>query len=199
MNYIRPRVYSSMLSYCSRFHPPTLKLHTKMITAMHISDTMLSGLIDQANRELDSSNDYLSLSLWFSDQELPGSATWCRTHSEEERTHALKIFDHIVKRRAKGALVKPVGTTKPFNFESPADAWEFAMKSEQNNSQEIHKLMSLARKEEDWTSDTLLQWFVQEQLEEESAIEDIYTNAVNVLKTKGLYRQYDEKIKHKEH
>ncbi|KAL0087769.1 ferritin [Phycomyces blakesleeanus] len=166
-----------------------------MTTAMHISDTMLNGLIQQANRELSSSNAYLSLSLWFHDQELPGSAEWCRTHSDEERSHALRIFDHIIKRRAKGALVKTVDAQNKYEFANPAEAWKLAMENEQENSRQIHKLVSLARKEEDWTSDNLLQWFVQEQLEEESAVEDIYTNAANLIKTEGLYRQYDDKIK----
>ncbi|KAI8388731.1 ferritin-like superfamily [Radiomyces spectabilis] len=171
----------------------------KMPTAMHISDTMLDGLIEQANQELNASNLYLSLSLWFHDQELPGSATWCRTHSAEERDHALRIFDHIIKRRAKGALIRDVNPKATFDFASPAEAWKCAFENEQENSRRIHRLMSMARKEEDWTSDYLLQWFINEQLEEESAVEDIYTNAVEVLKTNGLYRQYDEKIIHKEH
>lgn len=91
--------------------------------AMQISDTMLNGLIEQANQELNASNVYLSMSLWFNDQELPGSATWCRTHSDEERDHALRIFDHIVKRRAKGALIRNVDPKQSFDFKTPADAW----------------------------------------------------------------------------
>jgi len=89
---------------------------------MKISDSMLDGLINQANEELNASNLYLSMSLWFHDLELPGSAQWCRTHSDEERTHALKIFDHIVKRRAKGGMVRSLEAQK-FNFETPVQAW----------------------------------------------------------------------------
>lgn len=92
-------------------------------TAMQVSDTMVDGLIEQANQELNASNLYLSMSLWFHDQELPGSAIWCRTHSDEERDHALRIFDHIVKRRAKGALIRNVDPKQSFDFETPADAW----------------------------------------------------------------------------
>jgi hypothetical protein len=96
--------------------------YSKMSSAMKISDSMLDGLINQANEELNASNLYLSMSLWFHDLELPGSAQWCRTHSEEERTHALKIFDHIAKRKAKGGMVRNLETQK-FNFESPVRAW----------------------------------------------------------------------------
>ncbi|KAG0193057.1 hypothetical protein DFQ28_006651 [Apophysomyces sp. BC1034] len=165
-----------------------------MSTAMHISDTMLEGLINQANQELNASNMYLTLSLWFHDQELSGSATWCRMHSDEERSHALRIFDHIVKRRAKGSLIRNV--EPQINFENLK---KLAFENEEKNSRRIHHLVSEARREEDWTSDSLLQWFVNEQLEEESAVENIYTNAREVAKTSGLYRQYDEKIQYKEH
>ncbi|KAL1928890.1 hypothetical protein VTP01DRAFT_2676 [Rhizomucor pusillus] len=167
--------------------------------AMQISDTMLNGLIEQANQELNASNLYLSMSLWFHDQELPGSATWCRTHSDEERDHALRIFDHIVKRRAKGALIRNVDPKQSFDFKTPADAWKSAVENEQENSRRIHKLVSQARREEDWTSDNLLQWFVNEQLEEEAAVQDIYTNASQVLQTSGLYREFDSKFPSKEH
>lgn len=59
--------------------------------------------------------------------------------------------------------------------------------------------MAQARKEEDFTTDNFLQWFINEQLEEESAVQDIYTNAKGVEETKGLYREYDSKIDKKEH
>jgi ferritin len=93
-----------------------------MSSAMKISESMLDGLINQANEELNASNLYLSMSLWFHDLELHGSAQWCRTHSDEERTHALKIFDHIVKRRAKGGMVRNLEEQK-FNFDTPVQAW----------------------------------------------------------------------------
>ncbi|KAI9280983.1 ferritin-like superfamily [Umbelopsis sp. AD052] len=170
----------------------------KMSSAMKISDSMLDGLINQANEELNASNLYLSMSLWFHDLELPGSAQWCRTHSEEERTHALKIFDHIVKRRAKGGMVRNLEGQK-FNFETPVQAWEFALNAERENSKRFHRLMAQARNENDFTTDTFLQWFINEQLEEESAVEDIVTNARGVEQTKGLYREYDKNIVNKDH
>lgn len=172
--------------------------YSKMSTAMKISDSMLDGLINQANEELNASNLYLSMSLWFHDQELPGSAQWCRTHSEEERTHALMIFDHIVKRRAKGGMIRNLESQK-FDFDTPVGAWEFAVMAERENSKRFHRLMSQARQEDDFTTDNFLQWFINEQLEEESAVEDIWTNAKGVMETKGLYREYDSKIDKKEH
>ncbi|KAJ3046419.1 hypothetical protein HK097_000873 [Rhizophlyctis rosea] len=166
--------------------------------AMRLSERMLKGLVTQANREFANSNLYLSMSLWFQDREFPGSAQWCRTHSEEERRHGLMIFDHIVKRRAKGALVQAI-PTQPFNFHAPSDIWKSALEEEQKNSIAILDLVAQAREENDFTTDNFLQWFVKEQLEEESAVDDILTNAKEIEKTKGLYREYDSKVVYKEH
>lgn len=73
------------------------------------------------------------------------------------------------------------------------------MNAERENSKRFHKLMAQARNENDFTTDTFLQWFINEQLEEESAVEDIVTNARGVEQTKGLYREYDKNIVNKEH
>ncbi|KAJ3028361.1 hypothetical protein HDV00_010461 [Rhizophlyctis rosea] len=74
-----------------------------------------------------------------------------------------------------------------------------ALDEEQKNSLAILDLVAKSREENDFTSDNFLQWFVNEQLEEESAIDDILTNAREIEKTKGLYREYDAKIVYKEH
>lgn len=71
--------------------------------------------------------------------------------------------------------------------------------AERENSKRFHRLMAQARREEDFTTDNFLQWFINEQLEEESAVEDIYKNAQDVEQTKGLYRDYDSKISGKDH
>ncbi|KAJ3155547.1 hypothetical protein HDU89_006513 [Geranomyces variabilis] len=167
--------------------------------AMKISNKCLDGLIRQANRELQSSHAYLSMSLWFADRELPGSAAWCRAHSAEERTHGLMVFDHITKRRAKGAMVTESPAAK-FNFEDPVVVWKFALENERQNSLAIMDLVKLARSEADFTTEQFLQgFFVPEQLEEEAAVTDILENAKRVVKTNGLYVAYDSQIVSKPH
>ncbi|KAI8826750.1 ferritin [Fimicolochytrium jonesii] len=167
--------------------------------AMRISNKILEGLIKQANRELSASADYLSMSLWFADRELPGSAAWCRAHSEEERNHGLKIFDHITKRRAKGALVQPIDHAAKFNFGQPVDVWKFALANEQTNSSAILSLVKQARDENDFVTENFMQWYVQEQLEEETAVMEILENAKRVAETNGLYVAYDTQIVTKPH
>ncbi|TPX62106.1 hypothetical protein PhCBS80983_g00683 [Powellomyces hirtus] len=166
--------------------------------AMRVSNKILDGLIKQANRELASSSAYLSMSLWFADREFPGSAKWCRTHADEERGHGLKIFDHITKRRAKGALILPQAAQK-FDFENPVDVWKFALENETANSTAIQALFKQSRDEGDYTTENFMQWYLNEQLEEEAAISDILENAKRVLKTNGLYVTFDSQIVAKPH
>ncbi|KAI9094850.1 ferritin [Phlyctochytrium arcticum] len=166
--------------------------------AMRISNKILGGLIQQANRELTNSNLYLSMSLWFQDRELPGSAAWCRQQSDEERGHGLKIFDHITKRRAKGALVHTIHQQK-FSFQDPLEIWQKALEEEQHNSVAISALLKQAREENDFTTDNFLQWYVAEQLEEETAVNEILENAKRVTATSGLYVTFDSQIPSKPH
>ncbi|TPX59568.1 hypothetical protein SpCBS45565_g07699 [Spizellomyces sp. 'palustris'] len=138
------------------------------------------------------------MSLWFQDRELPGSAQWCKTQSDEERMHGLKIFDHIVKRRAKGALVHAIGQQK-FSYDDPLQIWEKAFEQEQQNSVAIMDLVRQAREEGDYTTDTFLQWYVAEQLNEETSVKDILENAKRVAATTGLYVSFDSQITRKPH
>ena len=74
-----------------------------------ISRRLFKLLNDQGNREFEASLTYSAYSLWFTHNELNGSASWCRTHAEEERTHALKIFDHLASRRIEEGVTGVAG------------------------------------------------------------------------------------------
>ncbi|KAJ3183690.1 hypothetical protein HDU85_002119 [Gaertneriomyces sp. JEL0708] len=137
------------------------------------------------------------MSLYFLDHELPGSARWCRAQSDEERGHALKIFDHVVKRRAKGGMVSHKGEIEA-GWTSPVGVWEKALQLEIDNSNAILELVKHAREEGDFTSEGFLMWYVNEQVEEESAVKDILENAKQVIATTGLYVTYDAQIAQKQ-
>lgn len=73
------------------------------------------------------------------------------------------------------------------------------MIQERTNSSHIFSLYNLALSTHDYASKNLLEWFVEEQVEEEAAVMDILTNARALVQTKGLYRDYDAKIVYKKH
>jgi len=123
---------------------------------------------DQINEELFSYYLYLSMSAWFTSKNFEGFAAWMKAQAAEEMVHAMKFFDHIQER---GGLVKlqPIAGPKA-NWKSPLDAFQESLKHEQHITGCINNLVKLANKENDYASNTLLQWFVDEQVEEEASV-----------------------------
>jgi ferritin len=136
---------------------------------------MSSALAEKFNRQIDlelaSSIAYLQMAAYFASRSLPGMATWMRIQSEEERAHALKFFDHVLDRG--NAIALGAGEAPTTDFASAVDAFETALAHEQRVSKAISDLYSAALADGDSASFALLQWFLDEQIEEESTVSDI--------------------------
>jgi ferritin len=136
-----------------------------------LSKKLLTALNDQINAELGSAYQYLAMAAWFESANLEGSAAWMRRQSREEVAHAMKIFEfvHDCDGRVKlGAIAQPKG-----QFASVLGVWEAALKQEQHVTARIHALHRLAADERDLPTQTMLQWFVTEQVEEEKTARSI--------------------------
>ena len=120
----------------------------------------------QINHELYSSYLYLSMSAYFMGINLEGFAHWMRVQAQEEMMHGIKFFDHILSRDGTPKLdtVKAPETV----WKSPFEVCQAVLKHEQFISKSIDTLADLAVAEKDHASTTLLQWFVNEQVEEEA-------------------------------
>lgn len=130
-----------------------------------IKKTVLKALNDQIVAELYSAYMYLGMSAWCEDRNLPGFAAWMRKQFEEEQKHALKIFDFVLERGDAvqlGAIDRP-----PAAYKSLQEVWEKTYAHEQHVTSLIHGIYALAQKEQDLATQTLMQWFVTEQVEEE--------------------------------
>lgn len=140
-----------------------------------LNDKMQAALNDQINEELGSFYIYLSMAAYFEAENLPGFAHWMRMQADEEMMHAMKIYDYIVGRQGR-VLLKAIAGPET-EWASPLAAFEGALAHEQHITGCIHRLVALARQEGDYGTDTFLQWFVTEQVEEEDnvsrAVEDI--------------------------
>lgn len=120
---------------------------------------------EQIQYELYSAYVYLAMSAYCEEQSLPGFAKWLRFQAQEEVGHAMKLFDHLVERGAHielRALDAPSGT-----FASPLDVFEKALAHERHVTERIHRLYELAVREKDYPAQVMLQWFIEEQVEEE--------------------------------
>ncbi len=144
-----------------------------------ISDKMVKTINEQINKELFSEYLYLSMQAWLADQNLDGMANWMNAQSKEENFHAMKFFDYLIER---GARVKLKAIEAPgLDFENPLKAFQMALDHEKYISKSINELMDLAIEEKDHATKSFLQWFVDEQVEEESSVDRI----VNMLKMVG--------------
>ena len=126
---------------------------------------------NQIQRELESAYIYLSMAAYFDSLTLPGFAQWMKIQFQEEQAHALKFYDFINDRGAN-VMLQPIGQP-PVEFQSALDAFEKAFAHEQKITGHINDLYALATEEKDYASQMFLQWFVDEQVEEEKNAKDI--------------------------
>lgn len=144
-----------------------------------LSPTLETALNQQINLELSSSYAYLAAAAYFESVNLEGCARWMRRQSEEEREHAMKFFAHILDR---GGRVQLAAIPAPHSaFASALQVFETALAHEQKVTRAIHALYDLARQENDYPAQVLLQWFVAEQVEEEKSV----TGVIERLKMAG--------------
>ena len=136
-----------------------------------ISNKMLETINEQINAETYSAYLYLSMSAYFDDNDLPGFASWMRAQAQEELFHAMKFY-HFVYERAGKVVLSPIGGP-PLGWASPLAAFEAVLEHEKLVTSLINNLVSLARDEKDFASDNFLQWYVSEQVEEESTADAI--------------------------
>jgi len=136
-----------------------------------LSKSMEEALNRQVNRELYSAYLYTGMSAYFSSANLSGFAKWLRIQAKEERAHATKLYDYILARGGKIALL---------DIEAPKSKWASATKvfeevyaHEQKVTAMINALVELATKEKDHATFEMLQWFVKEQVEEEEHASEI--------------------------
>ena len=136
-----------------------------------LKPNMQKALNEQINAELYSSYLYMSMSAYFDSQTLAGMANWMRIQAQEELIHAIKFFDFINERDGRVLLT---GIEDPkTEWASPLDVFEDSLGHERKVTGLINDLVDLSLGEKDHATNTFLQWFVTEQVEEESAAKTI--------------------------
>ena len=147
-----------------------------------LSDKMNDALNQQVNEEFYSSYLYLAMAGYFEDTNLTGFSNWIRCQVQEEIVHAMKLYDFICERGGRIALK---GIKEPAaEWESPRAAFEAAYKHECFISGCINKLIDVAREESDHATEVMLQWFVNEQVEEEASA-DAVVQKLKLVGTQG--------------
>ena|SRR5712675_87379 len=132
-----------------------------------ISKKMESAINKQINLEIQSALLYLQMSAHFAHENLNGFAHWMRVQHSEELVHANKLFDHLLQRDGEVGLTAVAAP--PRSWKSTLAACEAAYNAEVSNTKQINTLMDQAIKENDHATRVILEWFVEEQVEEESS------------------------------
>ena len=125
----------------------------------------------QINAEYWSAYFYLSMSAYLDSKGLAGAAKWMRIQYQEEISHALKFFDYIVERGGRVDLM-PIDIV-PKEWDGIINIFEETLKHEQLVTGLINSLMDVAIEEKDHAAKSFLQWYVDEQVEEESGVQTI--------------------------
>ena len=132
-----------------------------------LSKKMETAINHQINLEIQSALQYLQMSAFFSQENLNGFAHWMRIQYQEELTHANKLFDYVIRRDGNVAI--EAIAAPPRTWKSTLTACQAGYQAEVNNTKQINSLMDQAIKENDHATRVILEWFVEEQVEEESS------------------------------
>jgi ferritin len=128
---------------------------------------LLKGLNAHLILEFRAAHEYLAMSIWLAEHDLPGFAKWMKQQSTDELMHAQRIIDHLVERDQKVEL--PAVDAPPMEWKDAEALCAHVLKNEQAVTASINDLYALAEKAKDRPATIMLQWFVTEQMEEEAA------------------------------
>ena len=131
-----------------------------------INKKMLDAFNEQINAELYSAYLYLSMAAHFKAANLPGFANWMTVQVQEETMHAMKFYNYVLSRGGKVKLTAI--DAPPTSWKSPLEVFEATYEHEQKVTGLINNLVNLAIAEKDHAANMFLQWFVNEQVEEEA-------------------------------
>ncbi|GAB3015168.1 ferritin [Nocardioides flavus (ex Wang et al. 2016)] len=138
---------------------------------MKLSETLESAFNAQITLELQASLVYRQLAIELEIMDLPGMAAWLRHQADEEIVHANKFIDHVAD-RDNHPRIGATSAPEPV-VSSVLDAFESALAHEEKVSASIRDLYRLAESEGDLDSRPLLNWFLDEQVEEEATVKEI--------------------------
>lgn len=142
----------------------------------------------QMKMEADASRIYLSYGSWADSEGFAGIADFLFRHSSEERSHMVKVMNYIMDRGGKAKVTALSAPPKdPSNIQQ---CFEKIFQHEVDNTSAIYEIVNLAMEEKDWATWNFAQWFVKEQIEEETMV----LNLLDKLKIAGGLKATSESL-----
>ena len=136
-----------------------------------IPKTIEDILNRQVRKEAEAAQIFLSYAIWADDQGYEGVANLLFRHSGEERDHMMKVIEYIQNRGGKAKITAL--NAPPADPKNLKECFERLFKHEVENTTSIYGIVNLAQEEKDWATWNFAQWFVKEQIEEETLVMDL--------------------------
>ena len=157
-----------------------------------MNENLLKALNEQIKHELYSAYLYLAMSAHFEAASLPGFAKWTRMQANEETEHGMKFYDFINDR---GGRVELLAIDKPpKDFGTPLEVFQEILAHEKKVTAMIYNLYEIALREKDYPAQVMLQWYINEQVEEEKNAGLIVDQLMMVEDRRGVLINIDHHV-----
>lgn len=150
-------------------------------------------LNEQVKKEAEASQVYLAMASWAEQEGFDGISEFLYAHSEEEREHMLKLFHYINER--EGKAIVPALEQPEKEFGSVKQMFEAILDHEKMVTEAINEIVTVSRDERDYATENFIQWYVAEQVEEESLFQGILDKLEMIGDDKGKLYIFDKDLK----
>ena len=152
------------------------------------SERFVDALNDQIAKEFAAAHQYVAIGAYYAGETYPRLSAFFYAQAEEEREHAMKMVNYLLDQNAQPDLAEIAAPLTTFpDHVSPI---RHALAQEQQVTVAISGLFEIARETRDYTSEQFLQWFLEEQVEEESSMQDLLTVAERTQQIPMLLEEY---------
>lgn len=155
-----------------------------------IEAEMVQQLNEQIGREFEASQQYLAMAVYLDGRSLENLARFFYLQADEERAHAMKIAQYLIEVGQEPRV--PALPEPKASFDSPLEIAEASLAHERKVTDAIHELVDAATERRDHTTFQFLQWFVDEQVEEEATMDKL----VDVIKAARDHIQVENYVRH---
>jgi bacterioferritin B len=152
------------------------------------SERFVEALNAQIAREFAAAHQYTALGAYYAGETFPRLAEFFYKQADEEREHALKMVNFLLDRDEKvdfGEVARPRGA-----FADHVEPIKLALEQERGVTVRISELFEIARETKDYPSEQFMHWFLEEQVEEESSMQDLLAVAERTREIPMLLEEY---------
>lgn len=132
-----------------------------------MKEIMVKEINKQINAELYSSYLYLAMAAYCAEINLQGAANWYQSQAYEEVTHAMKFYNFLIE-RGERVMLDAIQKPEKLEWKNLLEVFEHGLSHEKKVTDMINNLVKIARENNDYATEYFLQWYVNEQVEEEA-------------------------------